>query len=100
MLLPCSDAWLGTTYGIDLLREMCTCQISQAVRGLTAHPTEHTFASGGADNIKKFKLPRGEFLHNTLQQQRVRCCTCSGRRLVVVRHEVPPSIAMSSVTSV
>ena len=43
----------------------------QAVRALAAHPTENTFASGAADNIKKFKLPFGEFLHNTLQQQKV-----------------------------
>ena len=26
--------------------------------------------SGGADNIKKFSLPEGEFLHNMLQEQR------------------------------
>lgn len=37
---------------------------------LAAHPSEHTFASGAADNIKKFRLPEGEFLHNMLQQQR------------------------------
>lgn len=43
----------------------------QAVRALAASPTEHTFASGAADNIKKFKLPQGDFLHNFLQQQRV-----------------------------
>jgi pleiotropic regulator 1 len=42
----------------------------KAVRALAAHPTEHAFASGGADNIKKFRLPEGEFLHNMLQQQR------------------------------
>jgi hypothetical protein len=29
----------------------------KSVRALVAHPTEHTFASAGADNIKKFKLP-------------------------------------------
>lgn len=42
----------------------------KSVRALAAHPTEHTFASGAADNIKKFRLPEGEFLHNMLQQQR------------------------------
>lgn len=47
------------------------CISSQAVRALAAHPTENTFTSGAADNIKKFKLPYGEFLHNTLQQQKV-----------------------------
>lgn len=34
------------------------------------HPTEFTFASASADNIKKFQLPTGVFLHNTLQMQR------------------------------
>lgn len=34
------------------------------------HPTEYAFASGAADNIKKFRLPMGEFLHNMLQNQR------------------------------
>lgn len=48
------------------------CRSRQAVRALVASPTEHTFASGGADNLKKFKLPQGDFLHNFLQQQRVR----------------------------
>lgn len=42
----------------------------KAVRALAASPTEHTFTSGAADNIKKFKLPQGDFLHNFLQQQR------------------------------
>jgi pleiotropic regulator 1 len=37
---------------------------------LAAHPKEHSFVSGAADNIKKFGLPRGDFLHNMLQQQR------------------------------
>nr|POE49700.1 protein pleiotropic regulatory locus 1 [Quercus suber] len=34
------------------------------------HPTENCFASASADNIKKFNLPRGEFLHNMLSQQK------------------------------
>ncbi|PSC67497.1 pleiotropic regulatory locus 1 [Micractinium conductrix] len=42
----------------------------KAVRALVASPTEHTFCSGAADNMKKFKLPHGDFLHNFLQQQR------------------------------
>jgi WD40 repeat protein len=29
----------------------------KSVRALVAHPTEFAFASAGADNIKKFKLP-------------------------------------------
>lgn len=50
-----------------------------------ASPTEHTFASGAADNLKKFKLPQGDFLHNFLQQQRVstwaRAARCSRLRV-------------------
>ena len=34
------------------------------VRSLAIHPTEFTFASGGADNIKQWKCPEGEFMHN------------------------------------
>ena len=42
----------------------------KSVRAMALHPNEHAFASASADNIKKFGLPNGEFLHNTLQQQR------------------------------
>ncbi|PWA43128.1 pleiotropic regulatory locus 1 [Artemisia annua] len=42
----------------------------KSVRALAKHPTEESFASASADNIKKFSLPRGEFLHNTLSQQK------------------------------
>ncbi|GAQ83201.1 WD repeat-containing protein [Klebsormidium nitens] len=42
----------------------------KSVRALAMHPFEHTFASASADNIKKFKLPQGEFLHNMLTQQK------------------------------
>lgn len=34
------------------------------------HPSEYTFCSAGADNIKKYQLPAGTFLHNTLQNQK------------------------------
>ncbi|CAI5993568.1 unnamed protein product [Closterium sp. NIES-65] len=33
-------------------------------------PAGKTFVSASADNIKKYKLPKGEFLHNMLSQQR------------------------------
>ena len=39
----------------------------KSVRALAQHPRQYAFASGGADNIKKFGLPEGEFLHNMLQ---------------------------------
>ncbi|KAF8402448.1 hypothetical protein HHK36_013405 [Tetracentron sinense] len=42
----------------------------KSVRAMALHPTEHSFASASADNIKKFNLPRGEFLHNMLSQQK------------------------------
>jgi pleiotropic regulator 1 len=42
----------------------------KSVRAMTAHPNEFTFCSASADNIKKFQLPQGDFLHNTLQPQR------------------------------
>ena len=49
------------------------------VRGLAMHPTEYAFASAGADNVKKFRLPTGEFLHNMLQNQRaiINCAACN-----------------------
>ncbi|KAK9809212.1 hypothetical protein WJX72_011496 [[Myrmecia] bisecta] len=42
----------------------------KSVRAMAMHPTDYAFASGSADNIKKFKLPRGEFQHNMLQNQK------------------------------
>ncbi len=44
------------------------CALS--VRAMALHPFEHAFGSASADNIKKFALPKGEFLHNTLVPQR------------------------------
>ncbi|PPD67813.1 hypothetical protein GOBAR_DD35303 [Gossypium barbadense] len=38
----------------------------KSVRAMAPHPKEHSFASASADNIKKFSLPKGEFLHNML----------------------------------
>ncbi|KAJ4758342.1 Pre-mRNA-splicing factor PRP46 [Rhynchospora pubera] len=42
----------------------------KSVRAMALHPKEHAFASASADNIKKFSLPKGEFLHNMLSQQK------------------------------
>ena len=42
----------------------------KSVRAMAMHPKEYTFASASADNVKKFKLPRGEFLHNMLKEPR------------------------------
>ncbi|KAI3907888.1 hypothetical protein MKW92_029994 [Papaver armeniacum] len=41
----------------------------KSVRAMTMHPTENSFVSAGADNIKKFRLPGGEFCQNMLSQQ-------------------------------
>ena len=37
---------------------------------MAMHPTEFTFAGASADNIKKYQLPNGDFLHNMLSNQR------------------------------
>ncbi|KAK9146957.1 hypothetical protein Sjap_006860 [Stephania japonica] len=42
----------------------------KSVRAMALHPKENCFASASADNIKKFSLPKGEFLHNMLSQQK------------------------------
>lgn len=36
----------------------------KAVRALTLHPEEFTFATGSPDNIKEWKCPDGDFMHN------------------------------------
>ncbi len=60
----------------DIAEQRC---IAVQVRGLAMHPTEYAFASAGADNVKKFRLPTGEFLHNMLQNQRaiINCAACN-----------------------
>jgi len=42
----------------------------KSVRAMCMHPKEFTFASASADNIKKFVLPKGNFLHNMLSNQK------------------------------
>jgi pleiotropic regulator 1 len=52
-------------------KTMCTLtHHKKSVRAMAQHPTENCFASASADNTKKFSLPRGEFLHNMLSQQK------------------------------
>ena len=61
------------------------------------------FASGGADNIKKFKLPDGEFLHNFLQQPKVarggaaHACLFWGCGRETLEQSKPPRRALSLV---
>ncbi|KAI3903607.1 hypothetical protein MKW98_032261 [Papaver atlanticum] len=45
-------------------------QHKKSVRAMVHHPTERSFASASGDSIKKFGLPRGEFHHNMLSQQK------------------------------
>ena len=33
---------------------------------MLVHACRKTFVSASADNMKKFKLPKGEFMHNML----------------------------------
>ncbi|KZV14684.1 protein pleiotropic regulatory locus 1-like [Dorcoceras hygrometricum] len=42
----------------------------KSVRAMAPHPKEDCFVSASAENIKKFKLPKGEFMHNMLSQQK------------------------------
>lgn len=42
----------------------------KSIRALAMHPSEFAFASASAENIKKWALPDGDFLHNMLAQQR------------------------------
>ncbi|CAN6227298.1 unnamed protein product [Urochloa humidicola] len=52
-------------------RTMCTLtHHKRSVRAMALHPKEKAFASASADNMKKFSLPKGEFLHNMLSQQK------------------------------
>ncbi|KAI4965414.1 hypothetical protein ZWY2020_054652 [Hordeum vulgare] len=52
-------------------KTMCTLtHHKKSVRAMALHPKEKSFASASADNIKKWSLPKGEFLHNMLSQQK------------------------------
>ena len=42
----------------------------KSIRAMALHPAEFSFASASAENIKKWALPDGDFLHNFLSQQR------------------------------
>ncbi|GLI63421.1 hypothetical protein VaNZ11_006389 [Volvox africanus] len=42
----------------------------KSIRALALHPQDFAFASASAENIKKWALPDGDFLHNMLSQQR------------------------------
>jgi len=49
----------------DLAAGKCQCTLTnhkKSIRALARHPTEFTFASGAADNIKQWYLPQGKFI--------------------------------------
>lgn len=57
----------------DLVAGKCSQTLTfhkKSVRAMAMHPTEFALASASADNIKKYKLPEGDFMHNMLSQQR------------------------------
>lgn len=51
----------------DLAAGKCSATLThhkKSVRAVALHPHEFTFASASADNIKKWKFPRGDFMQN------------------------------------
>eukprot|EP01105_Mastigella_eilhardi_P026236 TRINITY_DN747_c0_g1_i1.p1 TRINITY_DN747_c0_g1~~TRINITY_DN747_c0_g1_i1.p1 ORF type:complete len:525 (-),score=150.03 TRINITY_DN747_c0_g1_i1:59-1441(-) len=51
----------------DLAEGKCITTLThhkKGVRGLALHPSEFTLCSAAADNLKKWRFPRGEFLGN------------------------------------
>ena len=57
----------------DLAAGKCKTTLTyhkKGVRALALHPREFTLLSASADNIKKFGLPDGTFMHNMLSQQK------------------------------
>jgi len=57
----------------------------KGVRAMAMHPKEYTFCSASSDNIKKFKLPDGVFMHNMLQHQRsiINACAVNDDNVMV-----------------
>eukprot|EP00741_Cyanophora_paradoxa_P005331 tig00000880_g5170.t1 len=61
----------------DLAAGKCMVTLTnhkKSVRGGALHPKEFTFATASADNIKKWKLPKGEFLHNLSDHKAIVNC--------------------------
>jgi pleiotropic regulator 1 len=56
----------------------------KGVRALVQHPNEYTFASGAADNIKKWKFPRGDFMQNLSGHNAVVNCLAINQDNVLV----------------
>jgi pleiotropic regulator 1 len=60
--------WDVRYYGKTLLTTITNHK--KSVRAMAPHPKEQAFASASTDNIKKFTLPKGQFCHNMLSQQK------------------------------
>ena len=57
----------------DLAAGKCRTTLTyhkKGVRALALHPKDFSLLSASADNIKKFALPHGKFMHNMLSQQK------------------------------
>ena len=57
----------------DLAAAKCMSTLTyhkKSIRAMVMHPKEFCFVSASADNIKKFLLPHGKFMHNMLSQQK------------------------------
>ena len=72
----------------DLAAGKCMSTLTyhkKGVRALATHPKDFTLMSASADNIKKFGLPRGTFMHNMLSQQKtiVNALSCNEDNVVV-----------------
>ena len=63
------------------------------VRALAVHPIENTFVSCGTDNIRKWRLPLGEFMCNMRSTTSIEgncrwsCASCSARDVLCVGSE-------------
>jgi len=72
----------------DLRTEKTTVTLTnhkKAVRGLAFNPTQNTFASGAADNIKVWKCPDGNFLRNMGEEPKsvVNALACNSEGVLV-----------------
>jgi len=56
----------------------------KSVRNVTIHPSEFTFASASADNVKVWKFPKGEFMRNMSGHNAIINTTCINQDNVLV----------------
>ncbi|KAB7493632.1 UNVERIFIED_CONTAM: hypothetical protein RMT77_015793 [Armadillidium vulgare] len=71
----------------DLAAGKSICSLThhkKSVRALTLHPDLYTFASGGPDNIKQWKCPKGIFIQNLSGHNAIVNCLAVNREGVLV----------------